>query len=271
MDTVMICFPRGKRKALTLSYDDGKTTDRDLVELLNEYDVKCTFNINSGLLGHADNFGTRINEKEIATLYQGHEIAIHTYTHPTLPRCSKEQRVIQILEDRKNLEKFVKKTVRGMAYPNVDGFNDEIKDILPHLGIAYARVTGSSMNFLLPKDVYQWQFTCDHRHELLKNAFEFVELAKTQYLYLLSVYGHSMDLEKEGAWDEFNLFLATVSHRDDIWYCTNLEFVDYLNACKNLHFSVDNTFVENPTSFHCWISVNDDVVEIPPGETTYYK
>ena len=41
-------FPEGKRKALTLSYDDGVEQDVQLMELLERYRVKCTFNLNSG-------------------------------------------------------------------------------------------------------------------------------------------------------------------------------------------------------------------------------
>lgn len=44
-------FPGGKRKALTLSYDDGVIQDRHLVDLMRRYGVKGTFNLNSGLLG----------------------------------------------------------------------------------------------------------------------------------------------------------------------------------------------------------------------------
>lgn len=46
-----LLWPGGKRKALTLSYDDGISQDRRLLKLLNEQGVKCTFNLNSGLLG----------------------------------------------------------------------------------------------------------------------------------------------------------------------------------------------------------------------------
>ena len=41
----------GKMKAVTFSYDDGVTQDIRLVELLNKYGLKATFNINSGFLG----------------------------------------------------------------------------------------------------------------------------------------------------------------------------------------------------------------------------
>ena len=38
---------QGKNKAITFSYDDGVTQDRRLIEILNRYGLKATFNINS--------------------------------------------------------------------------------------------------------------------------------------------------------------------------------------------------------------------------------
>ena len=42
---------QGKMKAVTFSYDDGVTQDRRLIEILDRYQLKCTFNLNSELLG----------------------------------------------------------------------------------------------------------------------------------------------------------------------------------------------------------------------------
>lgn len=39
-------FPQGKKKALTLSYDDGVTQDERLIGLMQRYGIKGTFNIN---------------------------------------------------------------------------------------------------------------------------------------------------------------------------------------------------------------------------------
>ena len=44
-----LLFPGGKRKALTLSYDDGVEQDITLMGILDKYGIKCTFNLNSGL------------------------------------------------------------------------------------------------------------------------------------------------------------------------------------------------------------------------------
>ena len=47
---VYTCFPEGKAKALTMSYDDGKLQDERLVEIFNKYGIKGTFNLNYGLM-----------------------------------------------------------------------------------------------------------------------------------------------------------------------------------------------------------------------------
>ena len=39
----------GKQKVLTLSYDDGIVQDIRLIEIMNKYGLKGTFNINTGL------------------------------------------------------------------------------------------------------------------------------------------------------------------------------------------------------------------------------
>lgn len=76
------CFPGGKFKALTMSYDDGVIDDERLVNIFNKYGIKGTFNINSGLSS-----SKKLPKERLKELYKGHEIATHCYTHPTLTRC----------------------------------------------------------------------------------------------------------------------------------------------------------------------------------------
>ena len=83
MNRVYCCFPGGKHKALTMSYDDGRTQDRRLIDIFNQNGIKGTFHLNSGLFDRGD----RVLPEEIPSLYQGHEVACHTVTHPTIARC----------------------------------------------------------------------------------------------------------------------------------------------------------------------------------------
>ena len=50
-------FPGGRDRALTLSYDDGVTSDIPLLEILNAHGIRATFQNASHLLHHL--FGTK--------------------------------------------------------------------------------------------------------------------------------------------------------------------------------------------------------------------
>ena len=67
-------------KYILLSFDDGTVYDRRLVELLNRYGFKGTFNLNSGLEDFVWYYEDRIPiRRQILSKtleqYQGHEVA----------------------------------------------------------------------------------------------------------------------------------------------------------------------------------------------------
>src|SRR5690606_19323626 len=102
MPKILLAFPGGKHKVLTMRYDDGRAADRRLVSIFNHHCIKGTFHLNSGLLGEGD----RIGADEVAELYKGHEVSAHTVTHPTIARSPREQLVEEIMEDRRQLERI---------------------------------------------------------------------------------------------------------------------------------------------------------------------
>ena len=126
MNKVYCCYPGGKHKALTMSYDDGRIQDRRLVRIFNDHGIRGTFHLNSGRIGE-DN---RVTEEEIPALYLGHEVACHTVTHPTISRCPLPEVTAEVLEDRKALERITGSPVRGMSYPN-GSYSEEIVKMLP--------------------------------------------------------------------------------------------------------------------------------------------
>ena len=262
MNKVYLCFPGGKHKALTMSYDDGKAEDRRLVEIFNKYGIKGTFHVNSGMTDDV-----RIPMEEYEKLYEGHEIACHTLTHPTIARCPMTEVAHEVLEDRKNLEVLLNRPVRGLSYPN-GSYSEEIKELLPALGIKYSRIVGDSHDFELPTDLYEWMPTCHHNHNLLEDGKAFVELNKKQYLYLMYVWGHSYEFTRDDNWEVIEKFCEMAGNRDDIWYCTNIEYVDYTEMMNGLQFGADNTFVYNPYAASVWLSVNNEIVEAKGGQIT---
>ena len=48
MSGLIMRFPKGKAKALTLSYDDGVEQDIRLMDIMDKNGLKGTFNLNSG-------------------------------------------------------------------------------------------------------------------------------------------------------------------------------------------------------------------------------
>ena len=125
MAQLFMRYPGGVAKALTFSYDDGVTQDQRLIKILDKYGLKCTFNLNSGLLGKA---GSLVREDvtvahvkprpcEVRGIYDGHEIAVHTLTHPALSHLSDEDVVREVEEDRIALSELAGYEVVGMAYP----------------------------------------------------------------------------------------------------------------------------------------------------------
>ncbi|SFB75383.1 polysaccharide deacetylase family protein [Butyrivibrio sp. YAB3001] len=269
---VYTTFPGGKHKVLTLSYDDGKIADRRLVALFNEYGLKGTFNVNSGLecKEFSKPYEERIPLSEYKELYKGHEVACHTVMHPTIARCPKEQMVLQVIEDRRKLEEALGVTVRGLAYPN-GSFSDNVVDALKACGIRHARTVFSTLGFGMPEDYLRWNPTCSHKSEsLLKLSEDFLNLHKTQYLYMMYVWGHSYEFEIDNNWNVIEDFAKKMGGKDDIWYATNIEIVDYLDAADRLQVSVNADFAYNPSAMSVWIEVDKKHIECKPGVITSF-
>lgn len=262
---IYTCFPGGKHKALTMSYDDGKEDDLKLLEIFNRYGIKGTFHLNSGLEGQRQENGiTRLPVSSYREVYKGHEVSCHTVLHPTIARCPIDQVALQVLEDRRVLERAVGYPVRGLSYPN-GSYSREIMELLPKLGIEYSRVVGNTDDFAMPENFLEWKSTCHHNHNLLENARRFIALDKTQYLYLMYVWGHSYEFPRDGNWDLMEEFCSMVSGREDTWYATNIQIVDYMNAAKRLQFTIDGDKVYNPNACSVWIEVDKQKAEVPGG------
>ncbi|MCR5107121.1 MAG: polysaccharide deacetylase family protein [Lachnospiraceae bacterium] len=269
MNKVYITFPEGKAKCLTMSYDDGKIQDKRLIEIFDSNGIKGTFNLNSGLFDSKvyNNDYPRIQADEVKEVYKDHEVATHTCTHPTIERCPLTEVAWEILEDRRRLEAITGKPVRGNAYPN-GSYNKEIKSLFKQLGIEYARVVETRPDYKLPEDPLEWHPTAHHNdQELMKKAEFFAEFKKSQYLKLMYVWGHSYEFDNAGNWEVIEKFCEYMGKREDIWYATNIEITDYIDASKRLKFGVDNQFVYNPSATLICLSVNGKYVEAGAGET----
>ncbi len=260
MKNINTCFPGGKFKVVTLSYDDGTKEDERLVEIFNKYNLKCTFNLNGKNIIESGNPKSFFQD-----LYRGHEVACHGLTHPVLTLCPGEQSIQELVDDRKVLEDTMDTIIRGFAYP-YGAYNEKVEKLLPMTGLQYARTVNSTNWFGLPSNYTAWHPTCHHKGNLLELTKQFLELHKTHFS-LLYVWGHSYEFENDNNWELIEEFSKLVSNNDDIWYATNIEIYDYLEASKQLQFSMNLDRVYNPFSFSIWITVNGEVVEVKSGET----
>ena len=176
-------FPGGLRKALTLSYDDGVEQDIELIRILDESGIRATFNINSGLFAKAGTvypagqIHRRMTLDRAKALYQGtaHEVAVHALPHPDLTGLPAAQVPREVLLDREDLEREFGGIIRS-----------------------FAKKMG----------------------------------------------GHK-----------------------DVWYATNIEIVDYVNAYRSLIVSADGSTVHNPTAATLWLEGNGALHRIAPVET----
>lgn len=269
-------FPNGLERAVTLSYDDGVQQDRKFMEIIDRHGLKCTFNINSGEFapeGKVYREGTihrRMSKSECLELYKnsGHEVAVHALTHPHLELMTQPAVAYEIVEDRKNLEALFGGVVRGMAYP-YGTYNDAVVDTLRTCGIAYSRTTKPTNAFDIPTDWLRLNPTCHHREpsifELVDKFFSEIRVENRSRLFYL--WGHTYEFEEYNNWELIEQLAEKLGGHDDVWYATNIEVYDYVEAFRSLQWSVNSKRVYNPSSKKIWFSVWKNVYSIDPGET----
>lgn len=226
----------GKMKALTFSYDDGVTQDIRLIELFHKYGMKATFNLNSELLGKDGELvreGVRVSHiknkpEDIRHIYAGHEVAVHTLTHPNLINIADDNEIIrQVEQDRINLSGLCGYEVVGMAYPCGGYCYDErvINLIRKNTGVKYARTTNANHQFDVQNNLLEFHPSVYHHQEMDK-MFElgkqFLDL-KADMPQIFYVWGHAYEFDIHNDWARFEAFLEMMSGRDDICYCTNRE------------------------------------------------
>lgn len=217
----------GKNKALTFSFDDGNIDDVRLIKILNKYGLKGTFNLNSGGLTSSKSWkyaNTKdvfhINYLNSLNIYDGHEIASHSYTHPDLTKLDDETIDNEIATDKKLLEFLYNQKVEGFAYPN-GTYNDNVISLLQKNRFKYARTIKPTFGFTPPKNWFEWHPSCHFLSEKVeKLAEEFINLKDETALFY--IWGHSYELITEEQWSNFENLCCFLSGKDDIMYDTNI-------------------------------------------------
>lgn len=227
------CYPGGKKKAFNITYDDGVLQDEAFVALLNRYGIKGTFNLNSQLMEEEFSWThpngmpvTRLSPERARHLYDGHEVASHTLTHPYMQGLTDEELYRQLKTDKDRLEALFGREVKGFAVP-FDYYDQRIAHWAKACGFAYARTSDCTGGFMPGTDPYHWKTSVYHIEPRLTDVIT-AFLNTQEELAVCQIVGHSYDLDAENLWGTMELICAAVSARDDIWFCTNGELVEFL-------------------------------------------
>ncbi len=252
-------YPGGTDHVVTMSYDDGTIHDRRLVEIFDQYGVRGTFHLNAGALGGEKH----VAPEEITTLYRNHEVSSHTLTHPSPTRLPNEAVVYECMEDRRRLEALCGYPVRGMSYPYGD-YDERTIAVFRACGMEYSRTTKGTGSFDFPSDPLLWHPTCHHCDRLLDRVDAFFKAKGDRLLY---VWGHSYEFDANQNWDLMEEFCKRVSGRDNVWFATNIEILDYRAAQRNLRFGADCRMIYNPSAIDVWVRAAGEKIVIPAGKT----
>ena len=222
-----------KKKAMTFSYDDGVSQDIRLIDIFNKYGLKGTFNLNSELLGvnpfliREEGKVTHYKNKpeDLRYIYDGHEVAAHTLTHPFLPDLPDDEIIRQVEQDRLNLSELVGYEVCGFAYPCGSPINDPrtIEVLRQKTGVKYARTVETTLRFTPQEDLYFVQGTLYH-HAQWDKLFEMGERFLAAEEGEFYIWGHSYEFDFcPERWAIFEEFCQMMSGKPDIFYGTNKE------------------------------------------------
>lgn len=269
INELFLRFPGFKTRAVTLSFDDGRTCDRQMTEILNRHGMKCTFNLTGGRIEGNE---AMVQFDEFQDVYSGHEIAAHTFHHPHLNTMDFGGIAYQIVKDREILEEAVKHPVEGFAYPFGLRETDGMVECIKHCGIKYARTTVPSHKFHLPTDFLRWNPTCHQADPA------FSELVETFFTpddelhpwrirpLLFFVWGHSYEFQDN--WNRLEALCEKLGGKENVWYATNMEIVDYTMAFRSLRRSVNGKYIFNPTNIDVYVRVNHEDRILRKGELT---
>ena len=276
MNNLHLRFPGGRAKCLTLSYDDGVEQDMRLCELMKKYKIAGTFNISTGNYSPEGKTFDKgrvhrpMTQKACLETYGDplFEVATHALHHAFLPDIPISEAIHEIIEDRRNIEKQFGGICRGHAYP-YGKYSDDIVAALKSCGIVYARTTVSTYSLKLPDNWLILNPTCHHKDERLPELTEkFLNGSPRREPYFFYLWGHTFEFERDDNWNVIEEFFEKVSGKEDIWYATNIQAYNYVQAFNSLIFSADALTVYNPTVTDLWLSFdNKYTVKIPSGET----
>ena len=214
-------------KYFLLSFDDGTVWDRRFVELLNKYQIKCTFNLNSGLENFVWYYEDRypITRQILANtveLYRGHEVASHSLHHHWLNTLTPAQLSREIGEDCAALKALFGLQEIGFGVPFTACGEREIKIIRKF--VRYIRLSSMSDDHSLPADPYHIPIHGLYNDtDIREKIARFAKNDLPDSLFVMA--GHSYEFEVLNHWEYMEDLLQYIQSFD-FEIVTTMEFVN---------------------------------------------
>lgn len=189
-------------KYFILSIDDGTIYDRKVIPILNRHHIKGTFNLNSGLedfVWYQDGRPVkRLKLSEKIELYEGHEVASHSLTHPHLTCCNDDHIGYEVGVDKENLERIFDRPVTSFAFPFEDSDERCINRIKTIDGFVAIRVSDIDTSYRFPIDPFHIKITSLDIYDALAR---FPAFLKDEQAELFVIVSHAYDFEFNDTYD----------------------------------------------------------------------
>ena len=212
-------------KIFLFSFDDGTIWDERLVQMLNQYQIPGTFNLNSGLEDFVWEFQGRpvIRQrlKDVVQQYRNHEVASHTLTHPWLDQLSPPALRREVQEDAAAIQDIFGLSEIGFGVPFTACGEREIRILKKH--VRYIRLSAFSDSFDLPEDEYHIPIHGLYNDpDIRRKIAAFTASPLTEALFVMA--GHSYELEMLEHWQYMQELLEYI-RSFDFTCMTTMDFV----------------------------------------------
>ena len=208
----------------------------------------------------------RLSKDKVVSLYQGNEIASHTFTHPYMDNLSESEILYKLQSDKANLEKLFGREVKGFAVP-FDYYSDLIEKCVKQAGFSYARISEESHSFTPQADYFKWKATVLHTDSNLKELTQQFIISDNE-LALFQIVGHSYDLDIENMWDRIESIFIEITSQKAVLPMTTIETIEYLKAMNQTE--ITDSYIKNNSNISLWFSVNRNAFELKPFEMLFF-
>ena len=215
------------RKIFLISFDDGTVWDRRFVELLNKYNMKATFNLNSGLEDFVWYFEDRFPVRrqvlaDTVDLYRGHEVASHSLHHHWLNTLTPPQLSREVGDDCIALKQIFGLKEIGFGVPFTACDTREVNIIRKF--VRYIRLSAFTDTFAPPADPYHIPIHALYNQpDVREKIARFAESDLPVSLFVMA--GHSYELEVLDHWDYMEELLQYIQSFD-FEVMTTMDFVN---------------------------------------------